>query len=140
MISIYEYISYETNTNVYDDLTGFEATYQTVFTWSSFDVLESAIYRTALIQHNIVNGVLNSKAINDNLYLSQMPTPAGRVIFNPYGVNTNAQGLFLQSLPSSNTAEIVYPIQTRTASVVYPMPRYLYLSIHMIYIICTHIR
>eukprot|EP00596_Hydrurales_sp_CCMP1899_P008635 CAMPEP_0119053876 /NCGR_PEP_ID=MMETSP1177-20130426/74704_1 /TAXON_ID=2985 /ORGANISM="Ochromonas sp, Strain CCMP1899" /LENGTH=366 /DNA_ID=CAMNT_0007033945 /DNA_START=438 /DNA_END=1535 /DNA_ORIENTATION=+ len=106
----------------YRNTTGFEATYQTVFTWSSFDVLESAIYRTALIQHNIDNGVLNSKAINDNLYLSQMPTPAGRVIFNPYGVNTNAQGLFLQSLPSSNTAEIVYPIQTRTASVVYPMP------------------
>jgi hypothetical protein len=86
MISIYKYFFYETNTNLYNNLTGFEATYQTVFTWSSFDVLESAIYRTALIQHNIVSGVLNPKFINDNLYLSQMPTPAGRVIFNQYGI------------------------------------------------------
>jgi len=54
--------------------------------------------------------------------MSQMRTPFGRIVFDGNGVNTAAPAIAVQVLPSSSTAEIIYPSDVQTASFVYPMP------------------
>jgi hypothetical protein len=108
----------------YKNVTGNDASYQTVASWSSFDILEAALYRSSLLSDNKVNGTILSEVMLTLLHLSQLATPIGRVIFDAYGVNTHAESLFLQELPVSNTAEIVFPTAIRTSEAVYPMPRW----------------
>ena len=106
----------------YRDLTGSTASYQTVFTWGAFDILESALYRAA--QENLQSGINVVTASNVYFMLTQAQasTPGGRIAFDVNGVNTAALSIVVQALPSSTTAEIVAPSSVQTASFLYPMP------------------
>ena len=84
--------------------------------------MEAAIYNAATVSSNIVQGLVSPNSILRNLNNAQCPTPFGRVIFDPNGVNSAIASIVAQVLPSSSTSEIVYPSDYQTATFVYPMP------------------
>ena len=105
----------------YRNLTGAVASYQTVFTWGAFDIVESALYRAA------INAPEGAETISPSYVLallegSQVRSPAGQVAFDSNGVYTTVQSIFVQVLPTSSTSEIVAPSEQQTAFLVYPMP------------------
>ena len=51
-----------------------------------------------------------------------MSSPIGRIVFDAQRVNSFQKSIVVQSLPSSTTAEIVFPSGQKTATMVYPMP------------------
>ena len=106
----------------YRSVTNATAGYQTVFTWAALDLMEAALYRASLDPDNVVHGRLNPAKVLEYVSNSQASTPAGRVIFDPYGVNSPAASIFVQAQPSSPTAEIVAPSGLATSTFVYPMP------------------
>ena len=103
-------------------LTNSTASIQTVGVWGAFDVLEAALYRAAQSKAVTADGVISPAEILSQLTESQVITPYGRVVFDSNRVNTATPAIVVQSLPSSATAEIVYPSGVLTAQFVYPMP------------------
>ena len=106
----------------YRSVTGSTASYQTAFTWSAFDLMEAALHKAAKDPAGVVGGYVSPERVFLNLQDAQASTPAGRVIFDPYGVNTPAASIFVQQLVVGDTAEIVAPSGEATATFVYPMP------------------
>ena len=106
----------------FSKITGTYPDYNTVATWAALDVIESALYRAASNPANIVNGRIPASKVSLALQGSNVLTPFGRVSFDSLGVNNAATFLFSQSLPSSDSSEIVYPSYVQTAQFVYPMP------------------
>ena len=94
----------------------------TITTWAIFDCLEAALYRAASASQNIVNGELLPSSVLNSMNGMDLSTPFGRIKFDPNGVNSILRGVAAQVLPSSSTAEIIYPTDIQTASFVYPMP------------------
>jgi len=106
----------------YRSVTNATASYQTVASWGTFDVLESALYRSAVNTEYSADGVLSPYEVMSSIIGSQAPTPFGRIIYDEHHVNTATKSIVVQALPSSATAEIVAPSDQQTATFVYPMP------------------
>ena len=104
----------------YHSVTNHTATYQTVMSWAAVDLLESALYRACAIATS--KPYLAATDVLEMLRSSQASTPAGRVSFDGSNVNSPQASIFIQELPSSDTAEIVGPSNLQTALFVYPMP------------------
>lgn len=90
--------------------------------WAVFDVVESALYRAALIPDLIADQFLSPKEIHQILYKSDITTPFGRVIFDNNNVNTYAATIVVQSNPFTEQSEIIAPTSQASATFIYPMP------------------
>lgn len=107
----------------YRSVTNNTASYQTVASWAAFDVLEAALYRTAIDAQHGSDGFTPYKLLSA-LKSSQSATPFGRVIFESQHVNLATKPITVQALSSSSTTEIVAPSDQSTATFVYPMPNW----------------
>ena len=96
----------------------------TVSAWSSFDMLEQALYRTAMQYKDdgIITGKLKSKDVLHWLSLSTLTTPLGRVAFDVNRVNNAINGIMIQIQNRNELADIIAPKDLSTSSMIYPMP------------------
>lgn len=67
-------------------------------TIASIDMIESALYRTAIatLDSGMTNGVLDGIEVFDMMTMSSLTTPMGHVGYDYNRVNSNLQGLLLQ--------------------------------------------
>ena len=108
--------------------TNNSVSYQTLLSWAAFDLLEAAMYQSTELKANSTihqgkyTNQMNPDDVMVNLRSSQVSSPIGRVVFDANRINSFQKSIVVQSLPSSTTAEIVFPSGQKTASMVYPMP------------------
>eukprot|EP01041_Mallomonas_annulata_P013669 gene13669-29066_t len=107
----------------YKTATGKVPLRQTVALWTTFDVIEAAVYSAAIDPKVVESGEITSIDVLSSLRnLHAFTTPSGRIIFNENGDNIFLESIVTQDLSPSESADIVYPLPSRTAAFVYPMP------------------
>eukprot|EP01041_Mallomonas_annulata_P003213 gene3213-6345_t len=107
----------------YKTATGKVPLRQALALWATFDVIEAAIYRAAIDPKVVKSGEITSIDVLSSLRnLRSLTTPSGRIILNQNGDNVYLESIVTQDLSPSESADIVYPLQSRTAAFVYPMP------------------
>ena len=93
--------------------------------WGVLDIIESALYRAALIHGDTKNEVINTlnrKIVLAMLHSSQISGVYGRVVLDAYHKNTPVSTIFLQSYPGQRASVIVAPSGQATGEFIYPMP------------------
>ena len=108
----------------YREETNNTVSYQTLLTWAGFDLLEAAMYQSTQLSANSTirmgkyTNQMNPDDVMLNLRSSQVSSPIGRVVFDANRINSFQKSIVVQSLPSSTTAEIVFPSGQKTATMV----------------------
>jgi hypothetical protein len=98
------------------------ANYWDAAMWAAFDILEKVLYLAAYDKSVTADGEISADEVIGLLKLANVRSPFGPVAFDVNRINTLTSPIFLQSQPSSITAEIVSPSTMRTSSFIYPMP------------------
>jgi hypothetical protein len=106
----------------YHNITGGYPSYQTVFTWACFDLMEAAAYRATMMPSITADGLISAEEMIGLLFMSQASTPVGTIRFDENNVNTAAVSITVQALPGHPFAEIVAPSTQKTFDLIFPMP------------------
>lgn len=92
------------------------------FIWSTFDVVEAALWRAGNSESMALDGQISSSEMMDMLMGTNAATPASRVVFDHHRYNTESVALVAQWFDSLGVTEIVAPSHLSTHDLLYPMP------------------
>lgn len=119
----------------YKDATGHAPTYKSNGFWATLDLIESAVYRAAVVS-NIYefrsseifipknNKIVDSRIITTFLINSKVTGPYGVVSFDANHINTITSTIAVQIYPGSKEPFIIWPSTQLEQKFIYPMPNW----------------